>query len=852
MRGIGLAAALVALLGTGVAHAAAPDAVLDAGSLRAEVRAEPFGVAFVDPADGDRLDPASGAGGLDRYSALGFAADIRQATANNAYFGYEIGAEVELPWFAATRLLGARREGDDGRLVMDVATSDPGGTRLEVVLERAAEGAVRLRSRPAPGSGPLAGLATASGAAFLADTTGDERFLGFGSRSNAVDQTGGRVFNWAEEGPFSSGEAEALMRPLLPDFTFPTGPTGTNLPIPWTVTTRGLGVLIETPHRSHFDLRRRGREEAWRVEAEAPSLDLVVVGGPEPRDVVRRYSAFAGRQPRPAGWLLGPWVQFHTGRDTEFVRDDIPTSVSQTYTHYLPCGAGRDTKAERARVQRAHDLGMKITTYFNPHVCTSYRAVYDEAARRGLFVKNPLGQPYLLTNPFTADQLTSGIDFTNPEGRALYRRLIDEALDNGYDGWMEDFGEYTPTDARLHDGTTGLESHNPYTVAYHCTSTEHTKKRRGADLAVFVRSGYHGIQPCARAVWGGDPTEDWSCADGLCAAVHQLLNMGLSGVAYQGSDIGGFHAIANPRADDELTVRWAQVGFASGVMRTQANGYSFLSDRSRRSQVWSPAVKPIWRRYAKLRTQLFPYLAAASAEYQRSGMPIARHLSLAWPRDRATSAQHDTFLLGPDLLVAPVLRPDARERRLHVPPGEWVDLWRSTTFDEGPGALRPDRVRLVEGGRDATLPAPLEELPLLVRAGAVLPLTSPDVDTLATLGDDRTVALHERRRRLHLLAFPRGTWTGRFYGRTDGRLRSVEDARGWRLTVISSRTRTVTLQAATSGLRRPFRPCRVTVGGRTLRRSAWAFDRDTGALRATFRAVGGRRGGTVLRAHRRC
>ncbi len=794
------------------------------------------------------LRTVDGGGGADRHAALGFTADLRQAVANNAYLGYEASVEAPGPWFRATGLAGPPTVSGDGRrAVLDVTTSDPGGTRLEVVLERAADGVVRLTSRPTPGSGPLAAIATASGAAFETDG-GTERFLGFGSRSNDVDQTGRTVFNWAEEGPFSGGDYDELLRERLPSFAFPTGPTATNFPIPWTVTTRGFGVLVETTHRSTFDFQ--ARKDAWRVEAEAGALALVVVAGPDPAAAVKRYSDFAGRQPVAPGWFFGPWVQFSGDRDAAFVRDDVPTTVSQTYTHYLPCGAGRNEKAERAKVARSHDLGMKITTYFNPHICTSYSAVYDKAARDGLFVRNAAGQPYLLSNPFTADQVTSAVDFSIPEGRALYGSLLDEAIDRGYDGWMEDFGEYTPTDSRLGDGTDGLESHNRYPVLYHCASYDHTKARRGKDLAVFIRSGYHGVQPCARAVWGGDPTEDWSCTDGLCAAVHQLLNVGLSGIAYQGSDIGGFHAITNGRTDDELNSRWTQVGFASGIMRTQANGYSSRDNRASRSQVWSKTMQPTWRRYAKLRTQLFPYFSAASAEYQRSGMPMARHLALVWPQDRATATQHDTYMLGPDLLVAPVLRPGARERKLHVPPGEWVDLWRSATFDDGPGALVPGRVRLLPGARGTTLPAPLEELPTLVRAGAVLPMISPDVDTLATLGDERTVSLHERRRILHLLAFPRGTWTGRFYSRGDGRLRSVEDRRGWRLTVVSKRTRTVHVAAALSGLKRRFAPCRVSVRGRTLTRKAWDYDRARAVLTIRARVAGGVPGGTVIRAHR--
>src|SRR5690606_25096214 len=102
------------------------------------------------------------------------------------------------------------------------------------------------------------------------------------------------------------------------------------------------------------------------------------------------------------------------------------------------------------------------------------------------------------------------------------------------------------------------------------------------------------------------PTEDWSCADGLCAALHQALSIGASGVAYWGTDIGGFHALVNPRTSAELNIRWLQLGAVLGVMRTQANGYSLADNRAERSQVWHPDVMPVWRRYARLRTQLFP------------------------------------------------------------------------------------------------------------------------------------------------------------------------------------------------------------------------------------------------------
>ena len=828
---------------------AAADTTLTSGTLEVRVQEAPFAVQVRDAADGDVLTTLGG--GLPapddpqaRYGPLGYAFDLREPVVNNAFLGYYRAAEANTLWFHARRVASSRREGDT--LVIEAETNDPLGHRIQLRVAPAGEGGATLDARIAPGSGPLAGRERAWGTAFGA--AGGERYLGFGSRSNAVDQTGNLVFSWAEEGPFSAGDYEARMRSLLPDFTFPSGPSATNFPIPWLVSTRGFGVLIDQTHRSTFRLADE-RGDAWHAEAEANRLRLAVFAGPRPAQVVRRYSDYAGgRQPDPEPWIFGPWVQFHGDWPERFRARDVPTTVGQTYTHYLPCGAHVGfERREREIVDRYHRLGYKVTTYFNPHVCLEYQPVYDEAARRGFLVKNRAGQPYVLSNPFTADEQVSEIDFTAPGANAFFGRLLDEALDRGYDGWMEDFGEYTPTDSVFADGRGGLEMHNLYPVLYHRASTEHTLRRRGRDLAVYIRSGFHGVQPWARIVWGGDPTEDWSCADGLCAAVHQALSTGLSGIAYQGSDIGGFHSIVNPRTSDELNVRWLQVGFASGVMRTQANGYSFRNDRDRRSQVWSDGVLPTWRRYAKLRTQLLPYLEAASQEYQRTAMPIVRHLALAHPDDPRAVRLQDQFLLGPDLLVAPVLEPGARSRRLYLPRGEWIDLWRNARFDEDAGDLRLRRAEVVGGGQDVTVPAPLEELPMFVRAGSVLPLLPHTVDTLADVGKGAgLVKLADRRHRMHLLAFPRGESVSRLAGRA--RIEMVEGRRRLTIRVRAARKRGYWLQASLSTLRRPFRPCSLRVGRRPLSRRKWTYDPGRMVLRAKFR---GRSPRLVVRACRR-
>jgi hypothetical protein len=190
-------------------------------------------------------------------------------------------------------------------------------------------------------------------------------------------------------------------------------------------------------------------------------------------------------------------------------------------------------------------------------------------------------------------------------------------------------------------------------------------------------------------------------------------------------------------------------------------------------------------------------------------------------------------MFGPDILAAPVTAPGRREQRVRLPEGDWVDLWRSASYDRATGGLRIERASLLEGGRDTTIPAPLAELPLLVRAGAMLPLLRSDVDTLADYGDGPEVRLSERRKRIVLLAFPRGRSYSRF-GERSGLLSSERRGR-WRLRIRTAPRTRFAIQASMATLRRPFRPRCVTLGGKRVRRKTWSYDRSTRVLRLRLR-----------------
>jgi sulfoquinovosidase len=732
-------------------------------------------------------------------------------------------------WSRATRVVRARRNASGWSGVL--ATTDPAGGRLAVKVYRDGAGAIRLRAsvlRRAPAEIQLFGIAFVARAG--------ERYLGFGERSNAVNQRGRTIENRVEEGPFLAEDYPAIL-PTVPAWGIRRAADSSYFPMPWLLSTRGYGVLVDNAESSRFRLGsdRRG---AWSLEVAAPRLDVRFLAGPRPADVVRRLTARVGRQPRPvAPWVLGPWFQTGHGNEEpdeqEHVRllraGDAPVSAVETHMRYMPCGAdvGREA-SEAARAEAFHRSGLAALTYMREAVCSSYEPVFSRGVASGAFLRRADGGPYTFP-AFVGSGVTdlAMIDFTSSGGRRLHQGLLARAVAGGFDGWMEDYGEYVPPDATSLTRMPGRRLHNLYPVQYH-RHGQRFARRQERPIARFIRSGWTGVHPYAQIVWGGDPSTVWGF-DGLRSSVTQALTMGLSGIGIWGSDVGGFFTLTGDRLTRELLHRWIQFGAVSAVMRTKAQGIA--TPKAERPQIWEPETLPLWRRYAKLHTQLYPYLSGAVADYRRTGMPVMRHLSLAYPRDRRAIASDDEFLFGPDLLAAPVLGPGARTRRAYLPHGRWIDLWRSARYQERSGGLGLERPRVLRGGRGVRLPAPLDELPLLVRAGAVLPMLPPDVDTLADYGaGGNAVRLADRRGRLDLVAFPAGHSSGRLGER--GRWRSSLTRRMWTFSVRAPRPTRFRLQAALPG----SRPRSVLLGGRRLPGSSWSWTPGSGVLKARYRA----------------
>jgi sulfoquinovosidase len=633
---------------------------------------------------------------------------------------------VAAPWHRVTRVREAAERAEDRlRAVLD--TDHPGGLTAETDIRRSGEDAVTVVIA-------VEGAAVVSQSFMAAD---GERFLGFGERSHAVSMDRGVIENYVGEGPYQPHEYPFLDG-IVPPWALRNRPDATYFPVPWVLSTRGYGLAIDQDDLSYVRLRADG-DDIWSIEAEADRLCYTVYAGPTPLDALRRYTAAAGRQPAPARWFFGPWYQTGHANHVPLAEErrqaealaDAPASAAETHCRYLPLGEDRGyEESEQARTAFFHSRGLAVLSYINPLVSRDYAEAFGAAASAGALQRDGSGSPYLFqayaggrVPPQTEE---THYDFTSAPAAGCWAEVAERIVAAGYDGWMEDFGEYTPLDAVTSGGAAGPAAHNRYPTDYHAAAASAAaalEQRFHRRLARFARSGWTGTAATVPIVWSGDHTTSWGF-DGLASAVTAGLSMGASGVAMWGSDTGGFMSTLD-QLTPELLRRWIQFSAFCPVMRTKAGGIEVPAYD--RPQIWDPGVLPSWRRWARWHTRLNDYLMAAHDAYRATGRPIMCALELAYPE---MGPVPDQYLLGDDLLVAPVLEPGCTRRRVVLPEGRWADLFEPARSFTGPGVTE------VDVGPD--------DIPVFARCGAVLALLAQDTMSLSPYApepDDRRSVL---------------------------------------------------------------------------------------------------------------
>ncbi|HWU07319.1 MAG TPA: alpha-xylosidase [Streptomyces sp.] len=475
--------------------------------------------------------------------------------------------------------------------------------------------------------------------------------------------------------------------------------------IPFYLSSRGYGVFVNHPGKVSFEV---GSEAVGQVQfsVEDQTLEYFVIAGPTPKDVLSRYAALTGLPALPPAWSFGLWLttSFTTSYDeatvTSFVdgmaERGIPLSVFHFdcfwMREYQWCDFEWDPAVfpdPEGMIARLKDKGLKICVWINPYIGQK-SALYEEGAREGYFVLTPGGDIWQW------DKWQAGmalVDFTNPAATAWFQGKLKGLLDQGVDGFKTDFGERIPTDVVWHDGSDTERMHNYYTHLYNKAVFELLEKERGPGEAVlFARSAAAGGQQYP-VHWGGDC---WSSFEAMAESLRGGLSLSLSGFGFWSHDIGGFEGTPDPA----VFKRWLAFGLLSSHSRLHG------SSSYRVPWEFGDEAVDVARQFTRLKHRLMPYLYGVAVEAHRTGVPTMRPLLLEFPDDPTARTVDREYLLGPDVLVAPVFTEDG-EVEYYVPEGTWTHLLTGGTVT-GPAWRRETH------GFDS--------LPLLVRQGAVLPL----------------------------------------------------------------------------------------------------------------------------------
>lgn len=551
-------------------------------------------------------------------------------------------------------------------------------------------------------------------------TSDDETaYYGTGERFNALNQRG-------------------FTLPVITDDRYGNKGVGSHKPIPFFMSSRGFGVWVDTYMPGSLDLSATERFTSTLRFPES-RFRVVFLAGPGFGDLLEAFTGLTGRAPVPPPWAFALWKSrdVHHNQDSVMVDIErlrhyrIPASVlvldSPWATGYNTFDVNLTQFPEPERMfSRIRELGFELCLWLTPFVNDSN--VIDMAGITPVSSNFEAAAPHLVRDASGAVALSRWwkgrgglIDFTDPAAVAWWHVQLRKTRAYGARAFKADDGEgnFVP-DAVFADGSDARAMKNRYAILYDSIMQAYIDQELDGDGVLIVRTGYTGVQRYPIA-WAGDNRGSFAFDDGLPSVILAGQNAALSGIALWGSDIAGYAG----RPDKEVFIRWSQFGAFTPFMQVHMTSNLGPWD-------FDDETLEIFRDFAALRVQLFPYLYNAVHEAARTGMPVIRPMALAFQHDREAARHIYQYMYGPDLLVAPMYQSGTR-RSVYLPAGSWVDHWSG---------------RIHEGTREIEVDAPLAHMPLFVRAGAILPRLPEDVQTLVTRNPDMAldvVAIDDRR-----------------------------------------------------------------------------------------------------------
>jgi alpha-glucosidase len=538
----------------------------------------------------------------------------------------------------------------------------------------------------------------------------DEHFYGLGEKATRLDKRRGSFVNWNSDTPgYTEGKD-----PIYQTIPFYIG------------LRRGIayGIFFDNSYRSYFNFGQSSQQRAW-FGAEGGEMNYYFFYGPAIKKILGRYADLTGRMPLPPLWALGNqqsrWSYYPDTMVEEVVNEyrkrDLPLDVVYLDIDYMHGYRVFTFDKERfpnpkGLTEKLSRQGVRVVTIVDPGIKhqpneKGYHA-YDQGLEKNFFQRRRNGDLFV---PRVWPGESVFVDYTLPDARRWWGDLHRFYTDNGIAGIWTDMNE--PSDFVDQTGKNQLD-----VVSYdEGEKTTHAKNRNTFALLmsratyeglerlqpdrrpyVITRAAYAGIQRYA-TMWTGDTNSTW---ESLALNIPMFTSLGLSGEPFVGSDVGGFIG----RGNGELLVRSYQVSFLAPFCRN----HKVIDGYDQEPWRFGKYYEDIIRKYLKLRYALLPFLYTTLEEAHRTGVPPFRPLLLNYQDDSSTYNLDDQFMIGDDLLVAPITKPDVTRRMVYLPAGIWYDYWTNQKYT---------------GGTMISVDAPLDVVPMFVRGGAMIPVVPP-------------------------------------------------------------------------------------------------------------------------------
>ncbi|WP_239617604.1 glycoside hydrolase family 31 protein [Cohnella mopanensis] len=539
---------------------------------------------------------------------------------------------------------------------------------------------------------------------FAAAKTSESHIYGLGEKTGFLDKNGERYEMWNSD----------VYEPHVQD----TDALYQSIPflIHYEYGKPAYGLLLDNPGRTVFDMRTH--EDRYTVGINSGELDLYFFNGPSIKDVVKHLTDVTGKTYMPPMWAIGYQQSRYSYMNQEEVLDiartfrkkGIPCDVLYLDIHYMDEYRVFTWDAKRfpkpmEMMAELKELGFELVPIVDPGVKKDPKyPVYAEGVKNGYFCRKLEGDIFIGK---VWPGLSAFPDFTDDAAAEWWGDQHRFYIKQGINGIWNDmnepsvFNETTKTmDLDVVHGNNGNaktheEWHNLYGFLMSKATFEGMKRGLSGDRPfILTRAGYAGIQRYA-TVWTGDNRSFW---EHMALSIPMVLNLGMSGIAFAGPDVGGF----SHHASGELVARWTQMGAFFPFFRN----HTMIDSRRQEPWMFGEQVEEICREYIGLRYRLMPYMYSLFYEAHKTGVPILRSMIMEYPDDRDVYNLCDQFLFGSSILVAPIYRPGVKSRSVYLPEGVWYDYWTGEKF---------------EGGRSVLAAAPLETMPLYVKAGAIIP-----------------------------------------------------------------------------------------------------------------------------------